>query len=30
MQRADYVLVNDDVRPLLPQVLALHAGFSVA
>ena len=30
MQRADYVLVNDDARPLLPQVLALHAGFSAA
>jgi dephospho-CoA kinase len=28
MQRADYVLTNDDVRPLLPQVLALHATFS--
>lgn len=27
MQRADYVLTNDDVRPLLPQVLALHAEF---
>jgi dephospho-CoA kinase len=27
VQRADYVLVNDDVRPLLPQVLALHAAF---
>lgn len=27
MQRADYVLTNDDVQPLLPQVLALHAGF---
>ena len=27
MQRADYVLVNDDVQPLLPQVLALHARF---
>ena len=27
MQRADYVLVNDDVQPLLPQVLALHAQF---
>jgi dephospho-CoA kinase len=27
MQRADYVLFNDDVRPLLPQVLALHAEF---
>lgn len=30
MQRADYVLVNDDVRPLLPQALALHAAFSGA
>lgn len=27
MQRADYVLTNDDVQPLLPQVLALHAAF---
>ncbi|GAB3727875.1 dephospho-CoA kinase [Hymenobacter agri] len=27
MQRADYVLTNDDVQPLLPQVLALHAEF---
>ena len=26
-QRADYVLTNDDVQPLLPQVLALHAAF---
>ena len=26
-RRADYVLVNDDARPLLPQVLAMHAGF---
>ena len=25
--RADYVLTNDDVQPLLPQVLALHAAF---
>ena len=24
MQRADYVLVNDNAQPLLPQVLALH------
>lgn len=24
MQRADYVLTNDEVQPLLPQVLALH------
>ena len=30
MQRADYVLVNDDARPLLPQVLMLHAGFTAA
>ena len=30
MQRADHVLVNDDARPLLPQVLALHAEFSAA
>jgi dephospho-CoA kinase len=28
MKRADYVLVNDDAQPLLPQVLALHATFS--
>ena len=28
MQRADYVLTNDDVQPLLPQVLALHTAFS--
>ena len=28
MQRADYVLINDDVQPLLPQVLELHAQFS--
>ena len=27
MARADYVLTNDDVLPLLPQVLALHAAF---
>lgn len=27
MQRADYVLINDDVQPLLPQVLALHEAF---
>ena len=27
MQRADYVLINDDVQPLLPQVLALHTAF---
>ena len=27
MQRADYVLTNDDVQPVLPQVLALHAAF---
>lgn len=30
MQRADYVLVNDDAQPLLPQVLALHARFLTA
>ena len=30
MQRADHVLVNDDARPLLPQVLTLHAEFSTA
>ena len=30
VQRADYVLVNDDARPLLPQALALHAEFSAA
>ena len=30
MRRADYVLVNDDARPLLPQVLALHTEFSAA
>ena len=30
IQRADYVLMNDDAQPLLPQVLALHAEFSVA
>ena len=30
MQRADYVLVNDDVQPLLPQVLALHVEFIAA
>ena len=29
MQRADYVLTNDDVRPLLPQVLALHGTFDL-
>ncbi|ALW84360.1 dephospho-CoA kinase [Hymenobacter sedentarius] len=28
--RADYVLTNDDVQPLLPQVLALHAAFGGA
>ena len=28
MQRADYVLTNDDVQPLLPQVLALHTAFA--
>ena len=27
MQRADNILINDDVQPLLPQVLALHAAF---
>jgi dephospho-CoA kinase len=27
MQRADYILTNDDVLPLLPQVLALHETF---
>ena len=27
MRRADYVLTNDDMQPLLPQVLALHAAF---
>ncbi len=27
IKRADYTLTNDDVRPLLPQVLALHAAF---
>jgi dephospho-CoA kinase len=27
VQRADYVLINDDVQPLLPQVLALHTAF---
>ena len=26
-RRADHVLTNDDVLPLLPQVLALHAAF---
>lgn len=30
MARADYVLTNDDVLPLLPQVLALHAAFRAA
>ncbi len=30
MQRANYVLTNDDVQPLLPQVLALHAAFGAA
>ena len=30
MQRADAVLVNDDVQPLLPQVLALHTTFLAA
>ncbi|SFQ31124.1 dephospho-CoA kinase [Hymenobacter arizonensis] len=28
MNRADYVLTNDEVLPLLPQVLALHTEFS--
>lgn len=27
MQRANHVLINDDVQPLLPQVLALHKVF---
>jgi dephospho-CoA kinase len=27
VQRADYVLINDDVQPLLPQVLVLHTAF---
>ena len=27
-RRADDVLTNDDVQPLLPQVLALHAAFA--
>ena len=27
IKRADYILTNDDVLPLLPQVLALHAAF---
>lgn len=27
MQRADYVLTNDDVQPLIPQVLALNQVF---
>ena len=27
MQRADYILTNDDVLPLLPQVLKLHETF---
>ena len=26
-QLADYVLINDDAQPLLPQVLALHTAF---
>ena len=30
MQRADYVLANDDVQPLLPQVLALDEAFLAA
>ena len=28
LRRADYILVNDDAQPLLPQVLALHAAFA--
>lgn len=28
MQRAHHVLINDDVQPLLPQVLALHTTLS--
>ena len=28
VQRAQHVVYNDDVRLLIPQVLALHAGFS--
>ena len=28
MARADYVLTNDDIQPLLPQVLTLHTAFS--
>ena len=28
VSRADYVLTNDDLMPLLPQVLALHAVFT--
>jgi dephospho-CoA kinase len=30
MQRADYILTNDDALPLLPQVLELHAAFSAS
>lgn len=30
LQRADYVLHNDNVQPLLPQVLTLHASFMAA
>lgn len=30
MQRADYVLMNDDAQPLLPQVQTMHATFSAA
>ena len=30
MQRADYVIFNDDLQLLLPQVLALHAAFSAS
>lgn len=28
IQQADYVITNNDVQPVLPQVLALHAAFS--
>lgn len=28
IQRADCVITNDDILPVLPQVLALHAAFS--
>jgi dephospho-CoA kinase len=30
MQRANYILTNDDVQPLLPQVLELHAAFGAS